>query len=273
MPDALPHSLPHPLRLRQICLAAPRLEPVLDDLQAILGIEVCHRDPNLQRYGLENALLPVGSDFIEVVSPIQAETAAGRFIQRSRGHGGYMAIFQCDEPRHHQALATALGVRTAHEIDHPGYRSVQLHPRDCRAAFIELGRSDGAEPRMGAWWPAGAHWQAHVRTQRTRRLLGIELEAPDAAGLARLWAGLLDVAPDRTPGGDGRAPGATLALQIEQASITFVPGAEAALSTLMLEVSDLGATLARAIDRGLRVQHDAFHLAGVYFRLSQAEAR
>ena len=72
------------LRLRQICLAAPRLEPVVDDLRAIFDLQVCHRDPGLAAYGLENALLPVGSDFIEVVAPIQADTAAGRFIERER---------------------------------------------------------------------------------------------------------------------------------------------------------------------------------------------
>ena len=91
--------LPTPLRLRQVCLAAPRLAPVLDDLQAILGLQVCHRDPGLIAYGLENALLPVGTDFLEVVAPVQADTAAGRFIQRSRGQGGYMAIFQCSDPK------------------------------------------------------------------------------------------------------------------------------------------------------------------------------
>ena len=130
-------TAPHLLRLRQICLAVPLLDRVVDDLQAIFGLSVCHRDPGLAAYGLENALLPVGTDFLEVVSPIQADTAAGRFIERTRGHGGYMAIFQAEDPRKRQAAAAALGVRTAHEIDQPGYQSVQLHPRDCRAAFIE----------------------------------------------------------------------------------------------------------------------------------------
>ena len=255
--------MPEALRLRQICLAAPRLEPVIDDLQAIFGLQVCHRDPGLAAYGLENALLPVGTDFLEVVAPIQADTAAGRFIQRSRGHGGYMAIFQASNPRQRQAAAAALGVRTAHEIDRPDYQSVQLHPRDCRAAFIELGHSPGGEQRLGNWWPAGAQWQAHVRTEHTRRLVGILLESPDPAGLAAHWSRILD-----TPlVSDARGP----ALQIEQAQIGFVAGPADVLGTLVLAVADVAATLQRAVARGHRIEAEAFHLAGVDFK-PQAEA-
>ena len=74
-------------RLRQICLVAPNLEPVVADLQAVLGLSVCHRDPAVRRYGLENALLPMGTNFLEVVAPIEDNTAAGRFIARSGGRG------------------------------------------------------------------------------------------------------------------------------------------------------------------------------------------
>lgn len=251
--------MPDTLRLRQICLAAPRLEPVIDDLQAIFGLQVCHRDPGLAAYGLENALLPVGTDFLEVVSPIQPDTAAGRFIQRSRGHGGYMAIFQASDPRQRKAAAAALGVRTAHEINRPDYQSAQLHPRDCRAAFIELGHSAGDQQRGGSWWPAGPHWQAHVRTEHTQRLIGILLESPEPAVLAAHWSRIL-ATPLST---DARGP----ALQIEQAQIGFVAGPADALATVVLAVADVAATLQRAVERGHRIEGEAFHLAGVYFKL------
>ncbi len=257
--------MPDTLRLRQICLAAPRLEPVLEDLQAIFGLSICHRDPGLAAYGLENALLPVGTDFLEVVAPVQDDTAAGRFIQRSRGHGGYMAIFQADDPRARQASAAALGLRTAHEIDRPDYQSVQLHPRDCRAAFIELGHSTGGEQRMGSWWPAGAHWQAHVRTEHTLRLLGIRLESPDPAALAALWSAILATPLDN---------GDTLQLRVEQTLLSFEAGPADALGTVVLAVADPAATLRRAIDRGHRIETDnRFHLAGVYFQVMAEPAK
>ena len=264
--------MPDSLRLRQICLAAPRLAPVVDDLQTIFGLSVCHRDPKLIAYGLENALLPIGTDFLEVVAPVQPDTAASRFIHRSQGHGGYMAIFQAADPRQRQAAALALGVRTAHEIDQPGYLSVQLHPRDCRAAFIELGHSPGGQDRMGPWWPAGPRWQDHVRDGDTLRLQGIVLESPDPSALAGLWSQILET-PLRTDGGGGDvaggvAGGSAPRLQFEQVSVCFEPGPADCLGSVVVEVVDVAVTLRRALDCGHRVQGQQFHLGGVNFQVT-----
>ena len=66
------------IQLRQIALVAPQLATAVDDLSAILGIETCHVDPGVGLWGLENALLPVGRNFLEVVAPVKDGTAAGR---------------------------------------------------------------------------------------------------------------------------------------------------------------------------------------------------
>src|SRR6516164_11328221 len=87
------------LRLRQICLVAPQLKPVIADIAAIMGLEVCYRDGNVAKCGLGNALLPVDTILLEVVAPFRDGTAAGRFIERTSGRGGYMAIFCCEDPK------------------------------------------------------------------------------------------------------------------------------------------------------------------------------
>ena len=74
------------LRLRQICLVAADLDSVEDDLKAILGLEVAFRDPGLAQFGLGNVMLPIGDNFLEVVSPFREHTTAGRFLER-RGTG------------------------------------------------------------------------------------------------------------------------------------------------------------------------------------------
>ena len=43
------------LRLRQICLVAPHLEASSALIGALLGVEECHRDSGVAKYGLENA--------------------------------------------------------------------------------------------------------------------------------------------------------------------------------------------------------------------------
>jgi hypothetical protein len=64
------------LKLRQVALVADELAPVLDDLAAVLGLEVAFRDPGVATFGLENAVLPIGTQFLEVVAPTRARRAS-----------------------------------------------------------------------------------------------------------------------------------------------------------------------------------------------------
>lgn len=252
------HSLSY-LRLRQVCLAAPKLAPIIADIETIFDVAVCFRDPNVGSFGLENALIPIGTNFLEVVVPTREGTAAGRFIARSRGHGGYMAIFQTNNPRERQAHAKAIGVRTAHEIEREAYQSAQLHPRDCRAAFIELAHSTGGDDRMGNWWPAGATWQEFVRTKKTLRIQGIEIESPGREMMAAHWARILQKPLARDSGDP--------VLIVDDSMIRFVDGGADAFGAIRVEVTHPGDTLERAIACGYRVVGDSFHLGGVYFRV------
>src|SRR5215218_8177474 len=102
------------LRLRQVCVVAPELEPAVDAVRHVFGLEVCHRDPGVAKYGLENALFVFGDAFLEIVAPTREQTAAGRFLERSGGRGGYMAIFDCSDPLRRRERAQAMGVRVAH---------------------------------------------------------------------------------------------------------------------------------------------------------------
>src|SRR5260370_10643737 len=111
------------MRLRQICLVAPQLEPVISDIAGIMGLNVCYRDGNVAKYGLRNAMLPVDTILLEVVAPFQPGTAAGRFIEKTAGRGGYMAIFCCDDSRAREKHANAIGVRTAPLIEHAPYHA------------------------------------------------------------------------------------------------------------------------------------------------------
>src|SRR5258707_5972370 len=99
------------VRLRQICLVAPHLEPVISDIADIMGLSVCYRDGNVAKYGLENALLPVDTILLEVVAPTQPGTAAGRFLDKTGGRGRYHAIFCCDQRGQRRREARRRGAR------------------------------------------------------------------------------------------------------------------------------------------------------------------
>lgn len=248
------------MRLRQICLVAPQLEPAISDIAAIMGLEVCYRDGNVGKYGLVNALLPVDTILLEVVAPFRDGTAAGRFIEKTGGRGGYMAIFCCDDPDAHAARANAMGVRTANVITHAPYRGIQLHPRDCRAAFIEFNHTEGSDDGLGPYPPAGPDWQQHIRKDVTLALTGVEMQGPDPAALAQHWGRIIGV--DATTGADG-AP----ELKLPNATFRFVPGADEIMRALAFRVADVANVCEAARARGYAVSHDAFVIAGVEFRL------
>jgi hypothetical protein len=249
------------LRLRQICLVAPHLAPVISDISEIMGLNVCYRDGNVAKYGLENALLPVDTILLEVVAPFQPGTAAGRFIEKTGGRGGYMAIFCCDDPDARGKHASEIGVRTANVITHAPYHGVQLHPRDCRAAFIEFNHTDGSDDVLGVYPPAGPDWQKAIRKDVTLALTEVEMESPDPQGLAAHWGRILQL-----PVSKGARGGSEL--KLPNAKFTFVKGASDLMSGLTFKVADVAKVRDAAKAKGCKVSGDSFELCGVTFRLA-----
>ena len=184
------------IQLRQICLVAEKLDSVIDDLTAILGIKSCYVDPGVGAFGLENNLMPVGRNFLEVVAPIQENTAGGRYLERRGGDGGYMVITQIDKLEEHQRLRTRAldnGVRIAHENTRDGWELCQLHPRDMVAAFLEL-EWDVNEDFEGHWNPVGGFgWEDKVSQDRTIDFIGVELQSENPLQLAHHWATVTDL--------------------------------------------------------------------------------
>jgi len=249
------------MRLRQICLVAPRLEPLIPDIAAVMGLEVCYRDGNVEKYGLVNALLPVDTILLEVVAPFRDGTAAGRFIERTGGRGGYMAIFCCDDPDAWAARANAFGVRTANAIAHAPYRGMQLHPRDCRAAFIEFNHTDGSDDLLGPYPPAGPDWQKQIRKDVTQAITGVEMQSPDPAGLAEHWGKIIGI--DVSKGADVSSE-----LKLPNSVFRFVKGPADIMSALDFRVGDVAKVSEAAKARGYKVNGNEFFIGGVNFRLA-----
>src|SRR5256885_2093458 len=68
------------VRLRQAVLVARELERAAGELQAALGLPEPFRDPGVGMFGLANTVFAVGDSFLEIVSPVQPDTAAGRYL-------------------------------------------------------------------------------------------------------------------------------------------------------------------------------------------------
>ena len=255
------------LRLRQIALVAPELEPIVEDLCSVFGLEVCFRDPGVATFGLENALFPVGNQFIEVVAPTKDGTAGGRYLERRSGAGGYMVITQCDDHAPRKKRVEELGVRIAHQFDVANrFRNMQMHPKDTGGSFFEINEQlgDAAHDLDGPWLPAGgAKWKAAQRLDRVRGIAAAELQLDDPAKVASRWAEIAELPVEKTAAGHPQ-------IRLENADVRFVPctdGRPEGLGGLDLHVTDRDAIVATARERGRLRGENEVYVCGMRFNL------
>ena len=254
------------LTLRQICLVAEKLQPVIDDLVAVLGVEICHVDPQVEVFGLENALVAVDTNFIEVVAPITENTAAGRYLDRRGGNGGYMVIIQADNAEIQAACrerAADLNIRVAFETPHDNGNYLQFHPTDTGGSFLEIDWDLNNNP-IGNWAPAGGTgWENHIRTDVISALKGVEIQSTDPENLAERWRRITGIELHKNAADCPE-------LRLNNAVIRFIQaddGRGEGLGGIDIETSDPKKLLQEAEDRGLKISNTQVMICGVRFNL------
>ncbi len=256
------------IRLRQIAVVAADLHRTGLDIGTVLGAEACFTDPGVKQFGLKNTLWPIGTQFLEVVTPIADNTAGGRYMTRRGGDTGYMVITQVDDVARRRARAAELGVRLAFDMHHPetGHDGIQLHPADTGGTFFEMDQMtmEGGEAVGGPWWPAGKNWEPYVRTDLVGGISAAEIQSPDPEPLARRWAEIAEIDLLRDDAGNPTIP-------LDNATLRFVPdpdGRGEGLGGIDVITQDRDAVLAGARARGCYVSDDEVGVAGlrVYLR-------
>lgn len=254
------------LRLRQIALVAHKLAPIAEDFNDVFGLEVGFRDPGVKTFGLENALFPVGNQFIEVVSPIQENTAGGRYLDRRKGDGGYMVITQCDDHAPRRAHAEELKIRKVLESDGHEYKIMQLHPRDTGGSFLEIDYQHGGEDINGPWEPAGKDFHKAIRTNVIRAIAAAEIQTPDPKDLAERWGNIVQIPVKADKAGNP-------SIKLENATIRFVKDADGrgeGLGGLDLVAVDRARALKAAEKRGKLSANGAINICGMRLNLVDA---
>jgi hypothetical protein len=201
------------VRLRQAVLAAAELEPVAAELGTSLGLGEPFRDPGVAEFGLANAVFALGDCFLEVVSPTQPDTAAGRYLARRGGDCGYMVIFDLEDLEQAKARAAELGIRVVWRVDLPDISGNHLHPADIGGAIVSL---DQSRP-YGSWRWGGPEWTGRVGAGAPGHLAGITVAVSDRATVAARWGQVLGV-----PVSGQEQP----TLELDGAQVCFVTAAE-----------------------------------------------
>jgi hypothetical protein len=243
------------MRLRQVAFAVRELAPTQGLLRRVLALGEPFHDPGVAEFGLENAVLPLGDAFLEIVSPVKPDASAARFLARRGGDAGYMAIFQTSDLAAARERVEKLGVRVVWEAALADAATIHLHPRDLGGAIVSL---DAMQPPESWRW-GGPGWRERARGGRATGLVGALLETLEPERLAARWGEVLEVAPE--PAADG-----SWTLPLERGTrVRFVPApgaGEASLAAVEVAVRDRAGFAADAAAAGVLLPDGSARIAG-----------
>jgi hypothetical protein len=197
------------VRLRQAVLVTADLDAVERELRDALGLDEPFRDPGVAEFGLRNAVFALGDCFLEIVSPTRPDTAAGRYLQRHGGDGGYMVLFDLEDLDGARSRAEQEGVRVVWRIDLPDISGTHLHPADMRGAIVSL---DSSRP-FGTWRWGGPQWTERTGEGAPGRLASITVAVGDPQAAVERWRRVLGVP---------LAEGPQTALELDGGAVRFI---------------------------------------------------
>ena len=172
--------------IRQIVMVSGLRDPIVNDLCKLFNFEVAFNDPGVAHFGLENAVIPIGTDFLEVVSPVEENTTAGRYLNKRGGDGGYMIIIQVDKFEDSQKLVNEYNIKTVWETDLPKAKAMHLHPKQMGGAILSL---DWMEPKESWKW-AGPNWEKNI-SGPIKGIDGVEIQSDDPELMLNTWLRVL----------------------------------------------------------------------------------
>jgi Glyoxalase-like domain len=236
------------VRLRQAVLVAAELEQAAAQLRKALGLGEPFNDPGVGAFGLRNAVFALGDCFLEIVSPVRSDTAAGRYLERHGGDGGYMVMFDLENLDDARERAAESGIRTVWQIDLPDISGTHLHPADTRAAIVSL---DSSRP-YGSWRWGGPEWTARTGSGAPGRLAGVTLAVTEPDAVAARWADLLGVERAKPD-----------ALDLEGSAVRFVAAPD--------ERAERLTEIAVELPPAVRAGRELIELGGVRVRMLEHE--
>jgi methylmalonyl-CoA/ethylmalonyl-CoA epimerase len=126
-------------RIDHIGVAVDDLDAAVALYSERLGMPVEHRE-TVEEQGVEAVLVGVGESHVELLRPLAADTAVGRFIERS-GPGLHHVAYGTDDIDAALEAVRAAGLELIDERPRTGIRNSRVafvHPRSTGGVLTEL---------------------------------------------------------------------------------------------------------------------------------------
>lgn len=129
----LPYNLDH------VAVAVADLDAALATQNRLYGVEPLYREV-VESQGVEEAMVPLGGSFLQLLQPLGADTPVGRFLAR-RGEGLHHVAYAVADVEAALAHLAAAGVELVDREPRPGGRGARIafvHPRAFAGTLVEL---------------------------------------------------------------------------------------------------------------------------------------
>jgi methylmalonyl-CoA/ethylmalonyl-CoA epimerase len=127
------------LNLDHVAIAVADLDAAIGDYRGRYRVEPLYRE-TVPEQGVEEAMIPVGGSFIQLLQPLGPETPVGKFMSKS-GEGLHhiaFAVADLDAALEHLAADGARLIDTEPRMGGRDARIAFVHPADLSGTLIEL---------------------------------------------------------------------------------------------------------------------------------------
>lgn len=127
------------LNLDHVAIAVADLDAAIEGYRDRYRVEPLYRE-TVDGQGVEEAMIPMGGSFIQLLQPLRPETPVGRFLSK-HGEGLHhvaYAVVSIDAALAHLAEIGAQLIDTEPRIGGRGARIAFVHPGDLTGTLIEL---------------------------------------------------------------------------------------------------------------------------------------
>ncbi len=127
------------LNLDHVAIAVHDLDQAIADYGRRYGVSPMHREV-VEEQGVEEAMLPVGGSFVQLITALRPDTPVGRFLER-RGEGLHHIAYAVVDIVAALAHLEAEGARLVDEVPRIGGRGAQIafvHPKGGNQTLVEL---------------------------------------------------------------------------------------------------------------------------------------
>jgi len=127
------------LNLDHVAIAVADLDAAIAGYRERYRVEPIYRE-RVESQGVEEAMIPVGGSFVQLLEPLGPETPVGRFLSKN-GEGLHhvaYAVVSIEDALAHLAGTGARLIDTEPRIGGRGTRIAFVHPADLGGTLIEL---------------------------------------------------------------------------------------------------------------------------------------